>query len=182
MHIVQHCAKSLFTSVSLLIIFTSGHVQAQKTAIPISDEAADRVAIRELIDAYAHDADRRETEKQTELFTDAGIIENIHTEPGKKPETTILQGRPALRTGFSTLKNFEVTMHFNGQSTIDLHGDTAMAETYCLAHHIFTENGQRVLMILGLRYTDTMVRISGHWLFSKRQLHYDWVDRRPLNP
>jgi len=33
-------------------------------------EAADRLAIRELIDAYAHCADRRDAEGQKALFTD----------------------------------------------------------------------------------------------------------------
>ncbi len=33
-------------------------------------EAADRLAIRELIDAYAHCADRRDAEGQKSLFTD----------------------------------------------------------------------------------------------------------------
>jgi hypothetical protein len=34
------------------------------------EEAADRVAIRELIDAYAHFADRRDAEGQMALFTE----------------------------------------------------------------------------------------------------------------
>jgi ketosteroid isomerase-like protein len=33
------------------------------------DEAADRLAIRELIEAYAHCADRRDAEGQMSLFT-----------------------------------------------------------------------------------------------------------------
>jgi hypothetical protein len=152
-----------------------------QTPAPLTGEAADRLAIRELIDAYAHDADRRETEKQVALFTTDAILENIHAEPGKIHDTTMLRGSKALTDGFSTLKKFDVTMHFNGQSTLDIHGDTATGETYCLAHHIFTENGQRVIMIIGIRYLDTIVRIQGRWLFAKRQLFYDWVDKRPVN-
>ena len=34
------------------------------------DEAADRLAIRELVDAYAHCADRRDAEGQKALFTE----------------------------------------------------------------------------------------------------------------
>src|SRR5580698_2971851 len=97
--------------------------------VPLRGEAADRVAIRELIDAYAHDADRRETSKQVALFTPDAILENIHNEPGKPKDTTLLRGRKDLTTGFATLKNFEMTMHFNGQSTIEIHGDTATGET-----------------------------------------------------
>jgi hypothetical protein len=73
-------------------------------------------------------------------------------------------------------------MHVNGQSTIEIRGDTATGETYCLAHHIFMDKGQHILMIMGIRYYDTIVRMNGHWLFAKRQLNFDWVDRRSLNP
>jgi hypothetical protein len=168
--------------VVLLITFMPASIWAQSAGVPLRGEAADRVAIRELIDAYAHDADRRETEKQVALFTPDAILENVHNEPGKDKETTVLRGQKDLAAGFATLKNFEMTMHFNGQSTIEIHGDTATGETYCLAHHIFMQNGQRTLMIIGIRYVDTMVRVNGSWLFAKRQLNYDWVDRRPLNP
>jgi hypothetical protein len=54
-------------------------------------EQADRLAIRELADAYAHCAD------------------------------------------------------FNGQSTVALYGDRATGESYCIAHHLFTQGGERKL-------------------------------------
>jgi len=45
-------------------------------------------------------------------------------------------------SGFeATLKKYDVTMHFNGQTTIHLSGDSASGETYCLAHHIWVEKG-----------------------------------------
>ena len=172
-----------FFVLSLLVCTTiPAFSQAPSTTMPIVDESADRLAIKNLIDAYAHDADRRETEKQAALFTPDAILENVHTEPGKEKETTMLHGYKELVAGFATLKKFEMTMHVNGQSTIQIHGDTATGESYCLAHHIFTENGHRMLMIMGIRYYDTIVRINGHWLFAKRVLNFDWVDRKPLNP
>lgn len=39
-------------------------------------------------------------------------------------------------------------MHFNGQSTIDINSDSAIGEVYCLAHHLWTENGKRMLMVM----------------------------------
>lgn len=167
-----------------LIMTTLIRAQAQTPSgyTFLTGEAADRLAIKNLIDAYGHDADRREAEKQAGLFTPDGILENIHTEPGREKETTMLRGYKELVAGFATLKKFEVTMHVNGQSTIEIHADTATGETYCLAHHIFLDNGKRMLMIMGIRYYDTMVRVNGQWLFARRQLNFDWVDRRPLNP
>jgi hypothetical protein len=175
-------SKLLLILTVLLSALVPAYAQLQPTSIPLTGEAADRLAIKELIDAYAHDADRREADKQAALFTPDGILENIHTEPGRKKETTMLRGNKELAAGFATLKKFEVTMHLNGQSTIQIHGDTATGESYCLAHHIYTENGQRLLMVMGIRYYDTIVRVNGNWLFAKRQLNFDWVDRRPLNP
>jgi ketosteroid isomerase-like protein len=37
---------------------------------------------------------------------------------------------------FDDLNRYEATTHFNGQSTIDLDGDRATGESYCLAHHL----------------------------------------------
>ncbi|HWX44007.1 MAG TPA: nuclear transport factor 2 family protein, partial [Solirubrobacteraceae bacterium] len=80
-------------------------------------EAADRLAIRELIDAYAHCADRREAEGQKALFTEDThflvYMNGVGTEP-----TEDLHGREQLIPVFAALKQYEVTMHFNGQSTV----------------------------------------------------------------
>src|SRR5438445_13884026 len=98
-------------------------------------EVADRVAIRELVDAYAHCADRRDAEGQKSLFT-----ENIHfvvymDGQGSEP-TQVLDGREALTPVFENLKTYQATMHFNGQSTIVVDGDWATDERSCLAHHL----------------------------------------------
>jgi hypothetical protein len=151
-------------------------------AAPLSGEAADRVAIKALIDAYSHCADRRETQKQTDLFTNDATIEVYDSEPGKTKPRAIISGHAELAAGFATLKKYDVTMHFNGQSTIQLKGDQATGETYCLAHHIWIENGRRMLMVMGIRYYDTFTRLNGQWLFARRQLIFDWVDKRPSSP
>lgn len=43
-----------------------------KHVIIYPEEAADRLAIRELVEAYAHCADRRDAKGQMSLFTDDG--------------------------------------------------------------------------------------------------------------
>ena len=70
-------------------------------------------------------------------------------------------------------------MHFNGQSTITLDGDRATGESYCIAHHLFTEDGERNLMIAWLRYHDTFVKQDNAWLFAGRNLYVDWTETRP---
>lgn len=171
--------------VSLLLLI-SFYTNAQNM-IPVSKEvtakeATDRIAIGELINNYARYADRREPQQQANLFTEDATIEIYHSEPGNNKPDTILHGRKEFVAGFETLKQYEVTMHFNGQSTIHISGDSATGEVYCLAHHIWTEKGKRMLMIMGIRYYDTYVRRNNDWLFERRKLIFDWVDKKPSTP
>src|ERR1700746_635882 len=134
-------------------------------------EQADRLAIRELVDAYAHCADRRLAEGQKALFTEDTHFVVYMSGQGSEP-TQVLDGREALN-------RYEATQHFNGQSTITLDGDRATGESYCIAHHLFTEDGERKLMLAHLRYGDTFVKLDGAWLFAERNLYVDWIETKP---
>jgi ketosteroid isomerase-like protein len=144
-------------------------------------ELADRLAIRELFDAYAHCADRRDAEGQKSLFTeDAHFV--VYMEGQGTEPTQVLDGREALSPVFDALNNYQATMHFNGQSTIALDGDRATGESYCIAHHLFTEGGERKVMVAWLRYGDTFVKVDGAWRFAERNLYVDWTETRPSHP
>ncbi|MCB4611710.1 nuclear transport factor 2 family protein [Enterobacter asburiae] len=150
----------------------------------LTGEAADRLAIRELIDAWAHNADRKLPAKQAALFTDDGVVEVYIEEPGKDSKPVqVLRGRKEIESGIGdALKKYAVTMHLNGQSTIQINGDSAINESYTLAHHLWTEDGARKLLVMGIRYYDTIVRKDGRWLFAERKLIIDWTDSRPSSP
>jgi hypothetical protein len=149
---------------------------------PLSGEAADRVAVCALIDAWAHCADRRLPREQAELFTPDGTVTVYTGGPASNEPAQELRGHAQLAEAFKVLDNYDATTHFNGQSTISLDGDRATGETYCLAHHLWTENGQRILMVMSIRYLDAFVRQNGHWRFAERQLVVDWTDKRPSDP
>jgi ketosteroid isomerase-like protein len=141
-------------------------------------DAADRLAIRELVDAYAHCADRRDAEGQKSLFTEDTHFLVYMQGQGSAP-TQELTGREALTPLFDDLNRYQATMHFNGQSTVALDGDRATGESYCIAHHLYTENGERKLMVAWLRYGDTFVKVDDAWLFAERNLYVDWIETRP---
>src|SRR6201995_1190401 len=112
-------------------------------------DLADRLAIRELVDAYARCADRRDAEGQKALFPeDTHFVVYMEGE-GSEP-TQELVGRDALTPVFENLNTYEATTHFNGQSTIALAGERASGESYCLAHPLFTAEGERRLMVASL--------------------------------
>jgi hypothetical protein len=144
-------------------------------------EQADRLAIRELIDAYAHCADRRDAEGQKSLFT-ADTHFAVYMDGQGSKATQVLDGREALTPVFDDLNRYQATMHFNGQSTIILDGHRATGDSYCIAHHLYTEGDKRKLMLAFLRYGDTFVKIDGAWLFAERNLYVDCVETRTSHP
>jgi len=146
------------------------------TAITLS-EAADRLAIRELVDAYAHCADRRDAEGQMALFTqDTRFVVFMDARAAEPSQE--LHGRQALAPVFAHLNTYQATTHFNGQSTVTIEGDRATGESYCLAHHLSVADGQRMLMIASIRYLDGFIKQDGRWLFAERRLMVDWTETR----
>jgi hypothetical protein len=144
-----------------------------------AEEAADRLAIRELVDAYAFCADSRDAEGQKALFTaDTHFV--VHMAGEGSDATDDLRGRESLTPVFENLNTYEVTMHFNGQSTVALDGDRATGETYCLAHHVYAADGGRKLMIAALHYQDAFVKTDGTWRFAERRLYVRWIETRTL--
>jgi hypothetical protein len=143
-------------------------------------EAADRLAIRELFDAYAHCADRRDAEGQKALFTNDTIFSVYMEGEGSEP-TYVLNGREALTPVFTDLNRYEVTTHFNGQSTVTIEGNKATGESYTVAHHLYMEDGERKIMIASLRYLDAFAKADGQWLFAERKLILDWSETRSVN-
>jgi hypothetical protein len=143
-------------------------------------EAADRLAIRELVEAYAHCADRRDAKGQMALFTaDTHFVVYMNAkDPTPSQE---LHSREALAPVFADLNKYDATTHFVGQSTIfTLTADRATGEAYCLAHHVTIDGTKRRLMLASLRYFDTVVKMDGVWLFAERKLYVDWMEERAL--
>ena len=145
-----------------------------------ANEAADRLAIRELVEAYSHCADRRDAKGQMALFTaDMHFVVFMNAkDPNPSQE---LRSREQLAPVFADLNKYAATMHFLGQTTIlTLTGDRGTGETYCMPHHLTIEGGKRQLMIAALRYYDTFVKADGEWLFAERLLYVDWIEERVL--
>src|SRR5580704_16587954 len=81
------------------------------------NEAADRLAIRELVEGYAHCADRRDAKGQVALFTaDTHFVVYMNAQDPTPSQE--LHSREALAPVFADLNKYAATMHFVGQSTI----------------------------------------------------------------
>ena len=143
-----------------------------------SAAAADRLAIRELFDAYAHCADTRDAEGQKALFLEECRFAVYMSGEGTEP-TYVIDSREALTPVFADLNQYSHTMHFNGQSTLVVDGDSASGDSYTIAHHLSGDGADRTLMIAYLRYLDTFAKVDGDWFFAERKLILEWAETRP---
>jgi len=144
-------------------------------------DAADRLAIRELIESYAHCADRRDAKGQMSLFTE-NVRFVVYMNAKDPTPSQELRTREALAPVFAELNKYDATTHFLGQSTIfTLADNRGTGEAYCLAHHITNDRSGRRLMVASLRYLDTFVKIAGVWLFAERRLYVDWLEERVMS-
>ena len=143
----------------------------------LSTEYHDRLAIRKLIDRYAHCADRRDATGQMALFTKDTIFQVFMDAKTAEP-SYVITGRDNLAPIFADLNQYSATTHFNGQSTIMINGNSATGESYCIAHHLKGEGDERTLMIASLRYLDRLEKHDGQWLFAERKLLVDWTETR----
>ena len=143
------------------------------------NEADDRLQISNLIDAYAHCADRREANGQMSLFTkDAHFVVFMDTKSNKP--SMEFNRREDLAPVFDELNKYEVTTHFIGQSTVVQDGEGATGETYCIAYHVSESEGKRTLFVASIRYNDVFAKVDGKWLFAEREIIVDWTDTRAM--
>jgi uncharacterized protein (TIGR02246 family) len=142
-------------------------------------EVADRLAIRELVDAYADCADRRDAAGQMALFTeDADFV--VYADRGNPVPTQRFRGRAALAQICRQLAACQVTMHVNGQSSTRIDGARASGVTCCLVHQLKIDATARVITIASVRYLDSYVKRDARWLIRQRQVLVGWTETRTL--
>ncbi|QHC68293.1 nuclear transport factor 2 family protein [Rathayibacter sp. VKM Ac-2759] len=157
---------------------------SQESFFSREEWALERQAIRDVVDRYAHCADRREPEGQAAVFAPDGRVVLYEGDPSANEPLRTITGREELTATFAQLiAQYDVTTYLNGQSTVVATGRrSAVGETYCLASHLLHDDGERILLTMSLRYLDRFIAIDGAWFIEERRLVFDWVDRRASRP
>ncbi|MBM3672010.1 MAG: nuclear transport factor 2 family protein [Actinobacteria bacterium] len=145
-------------------------------------EVGDRLALGRLVKEYAHHVDRREPEAVAALFCEDGVLAIYEGDPEVVAPDRVRTGRREIAATMAGLTKYEVTTHFLGQQMVDVEGDTATGETYCMAHHISEANGARRDKVMAIRYLDRYRRVGSEWKIEERRLAIDWTDDRELPP
>ena len=140
---------------------------------------ADRLAILDLVNAYAQGVDRRDAEAVAALFSERGTFVAYAT-PGAAEPTSRSEGWAEITKAIGTARYYRQTTHTIGNHLATVHGDRATGETRCVAYHVLGEEGAETLMVWHIRYLDAFAREPEGWRFAERVLRVDLVTDQPL--
>lgn len=139
----------------------------------------DRIAIAELLHAYAQAVDRRDATGAAALFTLDGELV-VWSEPAAE-SPPILKGRDQIARALAGLDRYRATFHEISSHTIELEHDTATGRTACVAHHVSGSDSEERDRVWYLNYTDTFEREPGGWRIARRELRVEIVEEYPLS-
>lgn len=133
-------------------------------------QLADRLAIEEVLARYCRGIDRCDAQELARVFTEDAVID-FGDGPKLRDETIaeLMEGLGAMR----------LTQHNIGNFLCEIEGDRARAETYCVAYHFLPSEEGEVELVVGGRYLDRLVRISGQWRIAGRLYVMDWNRQSP---
>ncbi|HEX4655465.1 MAG TPA: nuclear transport factor 2 family protein [Mycobacteriales bacterium] len=142
--------------------------------------AGERRELHELVERYAQAVDRVDGTAVSELFVEDGVLATW-MDPATGTSTGEQKGRQAIATAVNGLSRYVATHHTISSHSSTVDGAQATGESLCTAHHVVDEGGKRHDRVLYIRYLDTFVRASGPWLFSRREVHVQWVSTLPVD-
>ena len=138
----------------------------------------DRVALRDLVEAYARCADRIDGEGLAALFMPEGVLRIVRRGVEETPAERV--GREEIATAISRLDRYVATFHFVGNHYVTVDGDEGTGEAYCVAHHLLGESGSQIDHVMMIRYQDQYRRQPDGWKLAVRELRVDWTEERTV--
>lgn len=131
-------------------------------------DVRDVLAIRNLCERYAQAVDASDGAAFASVFTLDGHLSSDYYGGhynGREELARIPDGAKSIAP---------TTMHFIGNHTAEIDGDTATGVTYCMAHHLRTD---RTDLVMAIRYVDAYVRgTDGEWLIADRHVGILWTE------
>jgi hypothetical protein len=134
---------------------------------------ADRAEISDVLLRYFRSCDRADAQlMRSTFFADADV------DYGEFYRGDV-DGFIAAAEGPEAFASYERTMHFVGNTLIELEGDVAFSETYVIAYHT-TRPGhawEGAFVPIYMRYLDRFERRNGSWAVAQRRVVFEWVRR-----
>ena len=134
----------------------------------------DKDEIRDVLMRYARGVDRGEADivascYHPDAIDDHGGIQLTGTEAGPRFTAT---RKPSTQG--------QLMQHFMGNISIDVDGDTAYTETYCIAFLHPERDAAEHTVWRGLRYLDRFEKRNGAWKVAYRVVVDDWDRMDPV--
>ncbi|MET7767830.1 nuclear transport factor 2 family protein [Nocardia sp. NPDC005366] len=126
-------------------------------------EISDRLEIQDLMVRYAHAVDTEQWDLLDDVFTPDARVDYsaMGGSAGDLTETK--------RFLAQVMPNFPAFQHLVAASSITVDGDAATARTICHNPMLVPgQDGAKALMLCGLWYLDTLVRVDGAWRIAER--------------
>lgn len=134
---------------------------------------ADERALRNLVLLYARAVDRNDPALFESLFVEDALLEGPGFRAAGLHEIRAIPG--------SLVQKFNGTMHCVFNQTVEIAGDTAQGETYCIAYHgIRGEDGRPMTLDWAIRYQDRFARRGPEWRIVYRLLVVEWTRTSPV--
>jgi hypothetical protein len=134
-------------------------------------EIADRLELRRLVDLYARIPDDRNYALVDQIFTDDATLAG----PGFE-----LTGHEPIRAGMRSIERYSATFHAVHNQLVEIYGDDAHGDTWCVANHLHEKGGRPYKLDWGIRYKDRYRRVDGSWRIARRGLELIWEQDLPL--
>jgi len=130
----------------------------------------DAAAIERLSLLYARGADRNLPGLWEEIFAVDAVLEGPHFR---------MQGRAAICQSPAMLaRDFLATQHRMSNHYLEIDGQRATGEVYCVAEHLLERDGARKVLAWKIRYEDAYRKDANQWRIAHRILHIDWTETR----
>jgi SnoaL-like domain len=133
-------------------------------------ELADRLAIAETLALYCRGIDRCEPEQLAAAFTPDALIDYGD---GARAIAEVI---PGLMAGLGAMR---LTQHNISNTVMRITGETARAETNCVALHLIPTPDGEIELTVGGRYLDRLAKREGRWLIAERLYVMDWNRSAP---
>jgi len=139
----------------------------------MSIAVADHIAIQRLMYRYASCADRKDYAGFAEVFCADAVFDF---------SGRVVTSLAAIQDMMHALEKYSVTLHQVHNTLYEVDGDIATGETYCLASHLFKDQGDTVKLDMGIIYEDRLRRCAGDWLIELRKFTLLWSQTAAINP
>jgi len=132
----------------------------------------DHIDIQRLMYRYARCADNKDYAGFAEVFCEDAIFDF---------SGRVVTPCSAIQEMMHALDKYTCTLHQVHNTLYKVDGNTASGETYCIASHLFEDQGCTVKIDMGIIYQDRLQRTSIGWRIAHRKFNQLWSQTAPID-